>query len=299
MREIYPTVSVTQLCRLFGISRQAWYANQERENTKQNNSAFILELVLLLRDSMPRLGTHKLYFKIKQELSKQHIKIGRDSLHSLLRDNNLLVRNRRKFKPITTQSGFGLPVFPDLLKNALILKPELFWVSDITYINVGTGFNYLSLITDAYSRRIMGYCLYENLSTAGCLIALEMAINQRLFLQTQLTHHSDRGFQYRSSKYLKLLGENGIWSSMTQNGSPYENAIAERINGILKKEFLLGGVFTNHQTAADAVRQSIEAYNSLRPHASCDYLTPKEAHLKTGELTKRWKSVNKTTPVSP
>ena len=169
-----------------------------------------------------------------------------------------------------------------------VTKPEQLWVSDITYIQTDRGHNYLSLITDAYSKRIMGYELLDNLSAVGPLKALESALKSRKYTHS-LIHHSDRGLQYCSSEYINKLRENNVKISMTENGDPYENAIAERINGILKYEFLIIDGFKNHLEAINVIKESIQIYNNERPHLSCNMLTPNQSHLQQEIRIKKWK----------
>ena len=182
--------------------------------------------------------------------------------------------------------------YSNLTLELQVISPEQLWVSDITYIRLINGFVYLSLITDAYSHKIVGYSLRKDLSASGCLSALQMALFNREHLQQQLIHHSDRGCQYCCKEYVDLLNENNIAISMTNNGDPYENAIAERVNGIIKSEFnLYSSQFSFDQTS-ELIKETIVAYNQFRPHASCDYLTPDQAHQKSGALKKRWKNYN-------
>jgi transposase InsO family protein len=179
--------------------------------------------------------------------------------------------------------------YPNLIRGMTVDESEQIWVSDITYIMIEDDFNYLSLITDAYSKLIVGYCLYPSLEAEGSITALKMALNQRI-KQTSLIHHSDRGTQYCSSGYVGLLQGERIRISMTEKGDPYENAIAERVNGILKTDFDLGRVFKSKEEALTAVSSSIKAYNTLRPHMSCAFLTPAEAHQRKGLLNKQWRN---------
>jgi transposase InsO family protein len=169
-----------------------------------------------------------------------------------------------------------------------ILSAENLWVSDITYISLREDFGYLSLVTDAYSRKIVGYCLYPTLKSEGPLQALDMALGQ-YSNSGNLIHHSDRGCQYCCHQYTEQLQTKGIRISMTEKGDPYENAIAERVNGILKGEFGLDGEFDNFEHAKEAVDKAVDIYNNLRPHASCNYMTPQQAHVVTGEIRKRWR----------
>jgi len=236
---------------------------------------------------MPRIGTRKLYYLIKDELIKQNIKLGRDVLFNFLRAEHLLIKPKRSYVK-TTNSKHWMKKYPNLIKEMEVTKPEQLWVSDITYIQTNGGHNYLSLITDAYSKKIMGYELLDNLTTAGPLKALESALKSRKY-KHDLVHHSDRGLQYCSAEYVNKLIENNVKISMTENGDPYENAIAERLNGILKYEFLIKDGFKNHLEAVKVIKESIEIYNDERPHLSCDMLTPNQTHLQQTIHIKKWK----------
>lgn len=225
-------------------------------------------------------------------LASHGIEVGRDYLFDLLERHRLLIRQRKR-KVITTDSRHWMHKYENLVKDLECPRPEQIWVSDITYIRMGNQWGYLSLITDAYSRRIMGYSLRTDMSAQGCLEALEMAINSRNYAGQPLIHHSDRGSQYCSSDYVKMLKDNNISISMTQNGDPYENALAERMNGIIKAEFNLYSTSYGFEHTYQLVKDSIEAYNELRPHGSCDNLTPAQAHHLQGQLKKRWKQYPK------
>lgn len=248
-------------------------------------------MVMRIRSRMPRLGTRKLHFLLRDELRERNIKIGRDVLFNFLRAEQLLIKPKRSYVK-TTNSKHWMKKHPNLIMDLDICGPEQVWVSDITYIKTQQGHHYLSLITDAYSKKIMGYELLDNLSTNGPLNALKMALRNRKY-STSLIHHSDRGLQYCSQGYIKLLKEHGVKISMTQNGDPYENAIAERINGILKYEFLLIDGFKDHLQALQAIKSAIGIYNEERPHLSCQLLTPAVAHLQNSLKRKEW---NKKTP---
>jgi transposase InsO family protein len=203
-------------------------------------------------------------------------------------------RRRRVVK--TTNSHHWLKKYPNLTVDLLPTAAEQLWVSDITYIRTRQGFSYLSLITDAYSRKIMGYALHETLEAAGCMEALSMAISQRQSttpFASSLIHHSDRGVQYCCAEYIELLMKENISISMTQNGSPYENSLAERINGILKHEFCCDQIYDNHPEAKRSIFKTIEVYNQKWPHGSVDYFTPAQAHEKQGTIQKRWKKDKK------
>jgi len=248
---------------------------------------------------MPMLGTRKILFKIEPMLKDHGIKMGRDQLFDLLRFHGMLIR-RRKRSIVTTDSFHWLKKYPNLVEDISFCASEQVWVSDITYIKTIEGYSYLSLITDVYSRKIVGYCLHPSLESAGCIKALNMAISSRIFADRSLIHHSDRGVQYCSNSYVDILMDNCIAISMTQNGSPYENALAERMNGIIKSEFIPRKLFRNHEEASKAIDSIIVAYNSQRPHASLNYLTPDVAYTVEGKIQKRWKTYKKSTePIEP
>lgn len=239
-----------------------------------------------IRSKMPRLGTRKLYYLLKDELIARDIKIGRDVLFSFLRAEQLLIKPKRSYTK-TTDSKHWMKKYPNLILDMEITRPEQVWVSDITYIKTTSGNSYLSLVTDAYSKKIMGYELLENLSAAGPVKALNMALKNRKYKHT-LIHHSDRGLQYCSAEYVQRLKDNHINISMTQNGDPYENAIAERVNGILKYEFLWIDGFKDHLQAIQVIKQSIGIYNQNRPHLSCQMMTPEATHDQQKIKRKLW-----------
>lgn len=272
---------------MFGLSRQSYYKNKTSRVKRNADLIIVRDLVMRIRCRMPRIGTRKLYYLIKDELTESNIKIGRDVLFNFLRAEHLLIKPKRSYVK-TTNSKHWMKKHPNLIKNMEVTRPEQLWVSDITYIQTEQGHNYLSLITDAYSKKIMGYELLDNLSTAGPLKALESALKNRKYTH-DLIHHSDRGLQYCSSDYINTLKENNVKISMTENGDPYENAIAERINGILKYEFLIIDGFKNHLEAIEVIKESVGIYNNERPHLSCEMLTPNQTHLQQEIQIKKWK----------
>ena len=260
-------------------------------------AALVVGLVKEIRAELPRCGTAKLHFMLSEKLKEHRIKLGRDALYDLLRQHGYLIRQRRR-RPHTTDSRHPFRKYPNLIRGMEIDCPNQLWVSDITYIAIGTGFGYLSIVTDAYSRKVVGYWLHENLNREGPIQALLQAQRQRKSRQN-LTHHSDRGSQYCCADYVKMLEGFSIHISMTENGDPYENALAERINGILKTEFGLAERFQTFDQAQEKVALAIHHYNHTRPHASVDYLTPDEAHHTTGTLRKRWKPKPKPAELTP
>jgi putative transposase len=269
-----------ELCRLLGYSSQAYYQyNRQAEKRTFKQEEFIQQ-VLEHRRLQPRLGARKLLELMQPEM-------GRDAFFELLKENGLLVR-RKRYRVRTTFSCHRFRKYPNLVNNLVPERANQLWVSDITYIRVGQDFAYLSLVTDAYSRKIIGFFMSHDLSTDSCLNALRMALATRLTDQP-LIHHSDRGTQYCSQAYTNLLNKKGIAISMTQSGNPRDNAIAERVNGILKME-LLKESYDNINIAYKSVKQAISIYNTLRPHSSLDMLTPENAHQKTGPLKRRWRN---------
>lgn len=240
---------------------------------------------------MPRLGTRKLHFLLTPLLKEHGIEVGRDYLFNLLEEHRMLIRQRRR-TVITTNSRHWMHKYTNLVKEMVIDRPEQLWVSDITYIRLINQWGYLSLITDAYSRKIMGHCFRTDMSAQGCIDALEMALANRQN-QGTLIHHSDRGSQYCSALYVSKLNDHRIRISMTENGDPYENALAERVNGILKSEFNLYESKRSFEATAQYIDDVIKIYNKSRPHSSCDLLTPQQAHQKQGIMKKKWKEYRK------
>ena len=278
------------LCTLLGYTRQAFYAQQQYRLQQKCEAELIIQQVISHRLLQPRLGTRKLVVMLQEFIKEHQIKLGRDGLFDLLREHQLLIR-RRKRTVQTTFSKHWYKKYPNLIKQYEALAPNLLWVSDITYIILKDSFAYLSLITDAYSKKIVGFYLAITLEAIGCINALQMAIAGCSDC-SQLTHHSDRGVQYCSFNYVDLLKGRHIKISMTENGDPLENAIAERVNGILKEE-LLEQKYPDFKTAQQGVAKAIVIYNALRPHSSCNMLTPQMAHLQTGKLKKHWKNYYK------
>lgn len=293
MRQSHPTESLQRLCALFGVTRQAFYEAQLHADRTSIAHMIVLTLVKDLRAEIPILGTRKLLFLLQEEFGKHGIKMGRDKLFDLLRFHGLLIRRRRRMVK-TTDSHHWLKKYPNLIKELTISCAEQLWVSDITYVRTLQGFSYLSLITDAYSRKIVGYAMCQTLSAAGPLRALKMALAQRQrAVPFILIHHSDRGIQYCSAEYILILRAEKIAISMTQTGSPYDNALAERVNGTIKNDFFPKRIYKNHEEAEKALGSKIKIYNDMRPHDSLDYMTPALAHEKSGPIPKKWKTYKK------
>jgi transposase InsO family protein len=278
---------INELCSLLGFSRQAFYQYKRVEEKEVLGEELILQEVLRQRKVMKRLGGRKLMIRMNNFMQQHAIGMGRDAFFDLLRENGLLIRRRRS-RPHTTNSRHWLRKYPNLIEGFIPIAPNQLWVSDITYIRLQNEFAYLSLITDAYSHKIVGFYLCEDLSAKGCINALKMALKS-LSEKHRLIHHSDRGVQYCSTDYVALLEKEHIRISMTQTGNPKENPMAERVNGILKDE-LLEDVFPSLSVAREQVAIAISIYNFQRPHLSIDMLTPAEAHLLEGTITKRWKN---------
>lgn len=251
---------------------------------------FILRQVKELRVEHKRMGAEKLLLLLSPILKEHNIKYGRDKFYNLLGEHGLLVR-RKKRGPKTTNSNHFYRKYPNLIRDIELVNSGKLWVSDITYIRTTMGFVYLSLVTDAYSKKIVGWCLWPDLTSEGALNALKMAISAE-GSKRGLIHHSDRGIQYCCNDYVNYLKGSKIKISMTENGDPYENAIAERINGILKDEYDLGETYSDYQTALEAVKLAIHKYNHKRPHRSVDFMFPIDAHKMKGTLKKHWNKKN-------
>jgi putative transposase len=278
MKQCYNNISVESVCRLFGKTRQAWYDASQRHAAIQLQEELLLQWVQEIRAVLPRTGGLKLYAMIKDRLQLHAIQLGRDGFFNLLRKYDLLIQPRKKYMH-TTQSFHRFKKWPNLIEHITVSSAEQLWVSDITYLRTESGFIYLFLITDAWSRKITGYHVSQHLKAKGCITALLKAINGRQYPEKMLIHHSDRGIQYCCDEYVQLLQQHHISISMTQTGSPYDNAIAERVNGILKQEFNLDTVFKSYIHAIEPVAKAIHLYNTVRPHFSCKLKTPAQQHL--------------------
>lgn len=276
-------------CYLFGIDRQVYYRKIRRKINKQSKAEQVVSMVIEIRKSMPRLGTKKLYYLLSDKL--QLIKIGRDKFFDILRANHLLIQPKRSYH-ITTNSHHRFRKHQNQILDLEINRPEQVWVSDITYIGKREKPCYLSIITDAYSKKIMGHYVADNLNTKSSLKALTTAIKQRKNKGLPLIHHSDRGLQYCANDYQSILNKNGILTSMTQNSDPYENAVAERINGILKQEFMIDKYNQDLDIMKRIVKEAINTYNVQRPHYSNYMLTPNQMHLQKQIKMRTYKTKN-------
>jgi len=285
---VYPKVGLDRICRLFGITRQAFYKYLKVTEKILIEDHIVNQMVLNIKKDHPRMGTRKIYHLIKPDLDQSNIKMGRDALFDLMAANNLQVIKRKR-RHITTNSNHVFKRYPNLIKGSQPEGSNQIWVSDITYIRSGKEFLYLFLITDMYSKKILGYRLARSLDSRHAVNSLQDAIKNTCQPITGLIHHSDRGIQYCSKDYIKVLKKNNSKISMTEKGDPLENPIAERVNGILKEEYLN----QYHNLTTLQLEKSIEKYNNKRPHLSIDMLTPEKAHLSKGILKRRWKNYYK------
>jgi len=258
------------------------YQSEARAERRAQELSRIKPLVLGVRMEMPRLGTRKLYFLLKDELAAIGLKLGRDGLFDFLRSQGMLVKPLRSYTK-TTNSKHWLRKYPNLMREVRVVRPEQVFVSDITYIKSRERTHYLSLVTDAYSRKIMGFNLSDDMSAENVVKALKMAVKMRN-TRNPLLHHSDRGLQYCSSLYQDELRACVITPSMTDGYDCYQNALAERVNGILKQEFLLETCSTGRELSR-LIKESIDVYNNKRPHLSLNMKTPTFVHEKTCEAS--------------
>lgn len=284
-----PTIGLVRICGLFGITRQAYYGHFWRMQETSLEESIVLEMTKDIRKVQPKLGGKKLFHLLEESICLHSIKMGRDAFFDLLARNDMLVK-RRKVKPYTTNSYHHYKKYPNLIKGVEVSAPNQLWVSDITYLEIEGGFVYLSLITDAYSKKIVGYHVSDNLLALNNVISLKAAIKELDASLVGLIHHSDRGSQYCSKEYTDLLKKYHMVISMTENGDPRENAIAERVNGTIKNELLEHIKLTSLSDAKQKVKVAIAIYNQQRPHLSCSYLTPEKAHEGKFEIKKMWKT---------
>lgn len=264
------------MCSYFGVTRQAYYKGLKRQVRDTAAAKLIVDMVMRIRRENKCMGGKKLYRLLRREISELDSSFGRDKFFDLLRQQDLLVKRRRKYA-VTTHSRHRFRIYRNLLEEFVPTAPHQAWVCDITYIRVKQGFCYLFLITDAYSRKIVGWDLNKSLGMEGALQSLSIAIKQ-CSAPEGLIHHSDRGFQYCCPKYTAILKAKGIAISMAEAGNCYQNAMAERVNGILKGEYGLDETFADEKQARQAAREGIRAYNEQRPHWSLGLEIPENVH---------------------
>jgi transposase InsO family protein len=291
MNNNFKGISLADLCSWFGVSRQAYYQSKRRISQDLIKQDLLLEKVVTIRKDHKRLGGRKLFIKLEDFMHDHNIKMGRDAFFDFLRSHNLLIKQRKRYH-ITTNSNHWMRKYPNLIKDIEPLGPNHIWVSDITYWKTRGGHHYISFITDAYSRKIVGYHVADTMEAIESIAALKMAIKTLKPGTTGLIHHSDRGSQYCSSGYVKILRKNKIAISMTENGDPLENAIAERVNGIVKGEYLFDYDITSLSKAKEVLKAVVKLYNESRPHSSIGNAVPSKVHNNDTdiEIKRLWKN---------
>ena len=285
------------ICLVLGFnSRQAFYKRKQKQEREKREAALIIEAANNVRRIMPRTGTAKLYLDIKPELEKQGLKYGRDKVHKVLKDNDMIIKPKKKYT-VTTDSRHRFRKHKNLVKNMELNRPEQVFVNDITYIRIGDRFAYLFLMMDAYSKKIMGWTINYTMKVKDGKKAVLMTHRNRIY-KGDVIHHSDRGIQYCTPSYIKYTKRKNMVTSMTEDAHVYENAAAERINGILKTEFGIDRGFSSLKEARAVIETSIFTYNNQRRHMSLHYLTPNFVHLNPGIKIKTWKSKRKYNPIN-
>ena len=283
--------TLVSTCRLLGVDRQVYYRRKQTIVRKQETAELVVKMVMEVRKQMPRIGTRKLYYLLYDQLKE--LQVGRDKLFAILEANHLLIKPARRYV-ITTNSHHRFRKHKDLIAQLVPQRPEQIWASDVTYLGSNGNFKYLALVTDTYSKKIIGYDVSDNLSAEGPLRALKMGLRQRTYKDKELIHHSDRGYQYCCDTYQALLKRKRVKCSMTESYDPYANAVAERVNGILKQEFLLDKQKADLTMMRKMVRNSIQIYNHLRPHHSCYMRTPEQMHRQSKIRIRSYKKTNRT-----
>jgi len=272
---------------LLGYTPQAYHKKQKRNVIELTHEHLILQQVDLIRKFQPRCGGRKLFIMLQPFFTQHQIIMGRDKFFLLLTKNKLLVRKTKR-GCYTTNSKHHFHRYPNLVADFTPLKAHELWVADITYIPLKNRFAYLFLITDAYSRKIVGFHVSDDMKVSSATVALRKALDQKP-AETIVIHHSDRGIQYCSTAYVQLLQQHHAHISMTQNGDPYENAIAERVNGILKSE-LISPYYDSIDNASKHIARAITIYNYKRRHSSLNFQIPHEVHQQKGPQIRRWKN---------
>ena len=295
MKENFKSIGLADLCSWFGVTRQAYYQSKKRILQDLIEQEILLDRISNIRKDHKRLGGRKLFYKLEDFMNEHNIKMGRDAFFDLLREHNLLIKQRKRYH-VTTNSNHWMKKYPNLIKDVEPLGPNHIWVSDITYWKTKGGHYYISFITDAYSRKIVGYHVADTMEAIESIAALKMAIKTLNPEATGLIHHSDRGSQYCSSGYVKTLKNKGIKISMTENGDPLENAIAERVNGIIKGEYLFDYEIKSLSKAKEILKSVVKLYNDDRPHSSIGNATPSELHdnFTDKEIKRLWKNYYRT-----
>jgi hypothetical protein len=299
MKNNFSHIGLAKLCGWFCITRQAYYQNNWEGISTTIEEELIIQQVNTIRKNHRRIGTRKLYEMMQPFMLEHNVKMGRDCLFNLLSANHLLVRKRKR-RIQTTNSHHWLRKYPNLIREFAPTAPNQLWVSDITYWKLKENHVYISFITDAFSHKIVGYHVAETLEAIESIRALKMALsNLKSESNFKLIHHSDRGIQYCSYAYVKLLHDNKMEISMTENGDPLENAIAERINGIIKGEYLETYKTNNIKEAKELLNAVVELYNNERPHMSIGNLTPNKIHQsnKPIKTEKLWKNYYRKNPI--
>jgi transposase InsO family protein len=299
MKSNFHHIGLARLCGWFGITRQAYYQNAWKGIDISIEEDLLLTEVSEIRKNHKRMGTRKLHGKLQTFMMEHQIKIGRDALFDLLSANYMLVRKRKR-RIHTTQSHHWLRKYTNLIHGFTPTAPNQLWVSDITYWKINEGHVYISFITDAFSRKIVGYHVAQTLETVETIQALKMALSgfsMEPESHFQLIHHSDRGVQYCSHDYVKLLQDYHIQISMTENGDPLENAIAERLNGILKDEYLTDSPVKSIHDARIILARAVYLYNEDRPHMSIGNHYPSQVHEQNLETVRLWKNYCTTNPI--
>lgn len=271
--------SIKNICDCFNLKRDAYYKYNRRVKQRKSFEQQLIHIVKKRRKSLPREGVRKLMKSLNDDFEKQQLKVGRDTLFNVLREHKMLTL-RKKYSARTTNSYHRFYKYSNIIKDVDVNRSNQVWVSDITYIRTLKGFCYLALITDMYSRKIVGYDISDSLELKGCVRALNKALYQAKSING-LIHHSDRGIQYCSNVYTQILKRKKMKISMTEENHCYENALAERVNGILKDEFYLDQTFINVAHAKRAAKSAIKLYNEIRLHLSLDYKTPNMVYKLT------------------
>ena len=282
--------TIVSACDMFGASRQVYYRSKQSVKRRQAIASQVVLMVQQVRREMPRLGTRKLYYLLRDRLGE--LGVGRDRLFFILKANHLLIKPVRSYRK-TTDSHHRFHKHKNLVAGIVPTKPEQVWVADITYIGNRNNQQYLALVTDAYSKKIVGHDVSASLSAESAIRALKQGLKSRSYKTNALIHHSDRGLQYCCDDYQEILTKQKVICSMTESYDPYANAVAERVNGILKQEFMLEDYQVKLPLMKELVKNSIKIYNTKRPHLSCQMLTPEQMHKQNQVKIKSYKTTNR------